>query len=210
MTTVDDSLAAQVKTLLTAPRPWTIVPVGSPVLRRPAARYEGQLPDDLLAELLDAMRAHLPGVGVGLAAPQVGIPLAMAVIDDPARIAPELAAARERPPQAPLDLVNPSVTPLGDETVAFYEGCLSVDGLTAVVARHRRVRLTAADRSGRTYALELSGWPARIAQHEADHLDGILYLDRAEPRSISTTAAYGQYWSDPTPARAATALGFPA
>ena len=58
------------------------------------------------------------------------------------------------------------------------------------------------------YDLELSGWPARIAQHETDHLDGVLYLDRAEMRSLSTGAAYEQYWAQPTPAAAAAALAF--
>ena len=209
MSAVDAVLADQVKTLLAAPRPWRVTQVGEPVLRRPAARYDGQLPDDLLAALLDAMHAHLPGVGVGLAAPQVGIPLALAVIDDPANVAPEIAAARERPPQPPLDLINPTVTALGAETVAFYEGCLSVEGLTAVVSRHRRVLLTATDRTGRPYERQLSGWPARIAQHETDHLNGVLYLDRAELRSLSTTAAYEQHWTAPTPGRAAAGLGFP-
>ena len=209
MSGVNAELADQVKTLLATPRPWSITQVGSPVLRQTAARYDGQLPDDLLTELLDAMRGHLPGVGVGLAAPQLGIPLALAVIDDPARIAPEIATARERPPQPPLDLVNPTVTPLGEEKATFYEGCLSVEGLTAVVTRHRRVLLSAQDRTGHRYDLELSGWPARIAQHEADHLNGVLYLDHAETRSLCTVTVYEQHWADPTPARAAAALTFP-
>lgn len=208
MSGLDVGLADQVKTLLAAPRPWSVTQVGAAVLRRPAVRYDGQLPDDLLTAFLDALRAHLPGVGVGIAAPQVGVPLALAVIDDPAEVAPEIAAARERPPQPPLDLVNPTVTPLGDERVAFYEGCLSVEGLTAVVSRYRRVLLRAQDRTGRPYEKELSGWPARIAQHETDHLNGTLYLDHAEPRSFSTMSAYQEHWSAPTPARAAAGLGF--
>jgi peptide deformylase len=174
-----------------------------------AAPYHGQLPDELLHELLDAMHAHLPGVGVGLAAPQIGLPLALAVIDDPADVAPEIAAARERRPQARLDLVNPVVTPVGSERRLFYEGCLSVAGLTAVVWRYHRVRLSAQDRGGRPYDLELSGWPARIAQHETDHLNGVLYLDRAELRSLSTSAAYEEHWAQPTPTAAADALVFP-
>ncbi|GAA0221170.1 peptide deformylase [Cryptosporangium japonicum] len=205
---MSESLADQVKTLLAAPRPWSVTQVGEAVLRRPAEHYDGQLPDDLLALLLDAMREHLPGVGVGIAAPQLGIPLALAVIDDPAQVSPEVGAARERVPVGPLDLINPVVTPVGDERVAFYEGCLSVRGLTAVVSRPRRVVLTAADRSGAGYSRELSGWPARIAQHETDHLNGVLYLDRAELRSLSTTGAYEEHWAAPTPGPAAAALGF--
>jgi peptide deformylase len=204
---IDPELVDQVRAVVSAQRPWGITQVGEPVLRQIAARYDGQLPDDLLCELLDAMRAHLPGVG--LAAPQIGIPLALAVIEDLAEVAPEVAAARERRPQPPLDLINPVVTPVGSEQRAFYEGCLSVGGLTAVVSRHHRVRLSAQDRAGRAYELELSGWPARIAQHETDHLNGVLYLDRAQPRSLSTVTAYEQHWAQPTPTAAAAALTFP-
>ena len=205
----DDELVDLVRKVLSGPRPWSVTQVGEPVLRRKAARYTRQLPEDLLDELLDAMHAHLPGVGVGLAAPQIGIPLALAVIEDPADVTREIAAARERLPQAPLDLINPVVTSLGSEQRAFYEGCLSVTGLTAVVVRYHRVRLSAQDRAGRGYDLELSGWPARIAQHETDHLNGVLYLDRAELRSLSTSSAYEQHWAQPSPATAAAALDFP-
>lgn len=197
-----------VEQVFAAPRPWSVTQVGDPVLRQPAARYDGQLSDDLLGELLDAMRAHLPGVGVGLAAPQIGIPLALAVIEDPAGVEPDVAVARERTPQPPLELINPVVTPVGDERRAFFEGCLSVGGLTAVVSRHHRVRVSTQDRAGQDVDLELSGWPARIVQHEVDHLAGVLYLDRAELRSLSTLAAYDERWAGPTPERAAQALGF--
>lgn len=204
-----EQLIERVRSVLAAPRPWSLTEAGDPVLRQPAARYDGQLPDDLLGELLDAMRRHLPGAGVGLAAPQIGIPLALAVIEDPADVAPETAAARERQPQPLLELVNPVVTPLTAERRAFYEGCLSVPGLTAVVSRHRQVELSALDRNGRACSIELTGWPARIAQHETDHLNGVLYLDRAEPRSLSTTGNYEQRWNQPVPAAAAAALTFP-
>jgi peptide deformylase len=202
-------LVEQVQAVLSAPRPWSITQVGEPVLRARAERYDGQLPDALLHELLDAMRQYLPGVGVGLAAPQLGIPLAIAVIEDPADIPPEIAAARERSPQSLLELINPTITPLGTQQRSFYEGCLSVVELTAVVSRSRDVQLSAQDRAGRDYAVELSGWPARIAQHETDHLNGVLYLDRCELRSLSTTANHQQHWAEPTPARAAEVLDFP-
>ena len=84
----DAELVDQVRAVLSAPRPWSVTQVGEPVLRQKAARYAGQLPEQLLHELLDAMRAHLPGAGVGLAAPQIGIPLALAVIEDPADCGP--------------------------------------------------------------------------------------------------------------------------
>ena len=201
-------LRTKVQSMLDGPRPLRIVQAGDPVLRTPALRYEGQLPETLLHELLDAMRAHLPGVGVGLAAPQIGIPLAIAVIEDPAEVSPQIAAARERAPQPVLELINPEITPIGDELAAHYEGCLSVDGWAAVVARHRRVELTTTDRHGERLAIELSGWAARIAQHETDHLAGLLYLDRAETRSLSSVANRDALWNDPAPMRAAAELGF--
>jgi peptide deformylase len=205
---IDAELVEQVRAILSSPRPWAATQVGEPVLRQRAARYDGQLPESMLFELLDAMHAHLAGVGVGLAAPQIGLPLALAVIEDPAGVALDIATARERTPQPPLDLINPVVTPLESEQRMFYEGCLSVTGLTAVVSRHHRVQLSAQDRHGRSYDLELAGWPARIAQHETDHLNGVLYLDRAELRSLSTTASYERRWAQAIPMAAAEALDF--
>jgi peptide deformylase len=205
----DAQLVAQVQALLSTPHPWPITQAGEPVLRKPAARVDGRLPVELLHELLDGMRAQLPGVGVGLAAPQVGLDLALAVIEDPATILPEVAAVRERTPQPLLELINPVVTPVGPEQRVFYEGCLSVAGLVAVVSRHHRVQLSAQDRDGKDYDLELTGWPARIAQHETDHLNGTLYLDRAELRSLSNAAVYEKNWAQATPDAAAAALTFP-
>jgi peptide deformylase len=209
MSATDPELVELVRGVLLSERPWDVTQVGEPVLRRRAPRYEGQLPRELLHELLDSMHAHLPGVGVGLAAPQIGIPLALAVIADPADVGPELAVARERYSQPPLDLINPLVTPLGLEQRAFYEACLSISGLTAVVSRHHRVQVSAQDREGLDYNLELSGWAARIAQHETDHLNGVLYLDRAQLRSLSTAKAYERHWAQPTPSAASAELDFP-
>ncbi|WP_233507725.1 peptide deformylase [Spongiactinospora gelatinilytica] len=118
-------------------------------------------------------------------------------MEDPAEVPPEIAAERERPPQPRLELINPVVTPLGSRYHAFHEGCLSVEGLTAVVPRHAKVRLSALDGAGRPYEAELSGRPARIAQHETDHLNGTLYLDRAEPRSLSTIGNHERFWAAP-------------
>ena len=77
-----------------------------------------------------------------------------------------------------------------------------------MVTRHHRVKLSAQDRDGRDYEVEVSGWPARIAQHETDHLNGVLYLDRAELRSLSTTNNYERFWTQPTPVEASAELGF--
>jgi peptide deformylase len=92
--------------------------------------------------------------------------------------------------------------------VAFFEGCLSVPGWQAVVARHSAVRLKALDEHGRTVDEVFTGWPARIVQHETDHLDGVLYLDHAELRSLSSNQEIAERWMQPTPERAAAALGF--
>lgn len=198
-----------VEQLLSTDGPLPIVAAGDPVLRRGTERYDGQLGPALLARLIEAMRLTMhTAPGVGLAAPQVGLPLRIAVLEDPAPVTEEVRLARGRVPQPFRVLVNPSYEPLGAERAAFFEGCLSVPGWQAVVARPARVRLTGEDEHGRSLDEEFTGWPARIVQHETDHLDGTLYLDRAEPRSLSSGQAMAERWSQPTPAEAAAALGF--
>nr|WP_268892825.1 peptide deformylase [Puerhibacterium puerhi] len=187
-----------------------IVQAGDPVLRTPAAPYTGQL-GDVLPRLVEVMRRTMHAApGVGLAAPQVGIGLAIAVVED--RGAPD--DPRERTPLPFRVLVNPDYAPVdgpgGPERAPFFEGCLSVAGWQAVVARHRGVRLTGQDVTGAPVDEVLVGWPARIVQHETDHLRGELYLDHAEPRSLTSTENLLRYWAaSPDPAPAAAALGFP-
>jgi peptide deformylase len=111
-------------------------------------------------------------------------------------------------PQPFRVLVNPSYEPVGSARAAFFEGCLSVPGWQAVVARHAEVRLTGEDEHGRRLDEVFTGWPARIVQHETDHLDGMLYLDRAELRSLAANATVVERWAQPTPEEAARALGF--
>lgn len=187
-----------------------IVTAGDPVLRRPTVPYDGQLSEDLLRRLIAAMRATMHDApGVGLAAPQVGIPLRLAVVEDPATgISAESAHARARVPLPFRVLVNPRYEPVGEQPASFYEGCLSVPGWQAVVSRPLRVRLRGQDETGRELDEELHGWPARIVQHETDHLDGTLYLDRAIMRSFSANEHALQRWAEPQPIRAAAELGF--
>ncbi|MFH9126887.1 peptide deformylase [Streptomyces griseoaurantiacus] len=202
-------IADLVEELLAAEGPLPIVAAGDPVLRRGAEPFEGQLDAPLLDRFLAALRATMHAApGVGLAAPQVGVPLRIAVIEDPAPVPEEVRSARGRVPQPYRVLVNPSYEAVGEERAAFFEGCLSVPGWQAVVARHARVRLRGLDARGAVFDEEFAGWPARIVQHETDHLDGTLYLDRAEPRSLSTNEAVARWWAQPTPDRAADALGF--
>ncbi|WP_416962591.1 peptide deformylase [Streptomyces sp. Agncl-13] len=120
----------------------------------------------------------------------------------------EVRVVRGRVPQPFRVLVNPSYEPVGDGRAAFFEGCLSVPGWQAVVARHASVRLTGQDEHGRAVDEVFTGWPARIVQHETDHLDGLLYLDRAELRSLSSNEAMAERWAQPTPEAASAALGF--
>ncbi|MET8245041.1 peptide deformylase [Streptomyces sp. NPDC005202] len=202
-------LAEQVEELLAADGPLPIVAAGDPVLRRGAEPFDGQLEPALLARFVEALRVTMHAApGVGLAAPQVGVPLRIAVIEDPAPVPEEVRLARGRAPQPFRVLVNPSYEPVGTARAAFFEGCLSVPGWQAVVARHAEVRLRAHDERGRAVDEVFTGWPARIVQHETDHLDGILYLDRAELRSLSSNEAMAQRWAQPTPQEAAQALGF--
>jgi len=185
-----------------------IVQAGDPVLRQVAEPYDGQLDDGLLAELLMAMRTTMHDApGVGLAAPQVGLSLAIAVVEDVWPVDAEVAQARERTPVPYRVLVNPRYEPVTDERVAHYEGCLSVEGWQAVRSRWRTVRLTCTDERGAPVDEVLTGWPARIVQHETDHLAGRLYVDHAEMRSL-IAPENAQRFADPTPDRAATALGF--
>jgi peptide deformylase len=192
-----------------------IIQCGDPVLRRAAEPVD---PADLhtpeLRRLITQMRATMEAApGVGLAAPQVGVPLQLAVLQDsPERwghLNEEELAARERDALPFTVLVNPVVTPVdGDGLAGFYEGCLSVPGLAALVARHRAVWVKALDEHGEPVDRVYSGWPARIVQHEADHLGGRLYLDRAETRSLTTADNYARLWAGRPPAEAAAALGF--
>jgi peptide deformylase len=194
--------------LLEGSRPLRIVQAGDPVLRRPAEPYRGQLSVSLLADLVEAMRVTMHAApGVGLAAPQVGLGVAIAVVEDQWRVTAEDADVRERRPVPFRVLVNPSYEPVGEERVAFFEGCLSVQGWQAVTTRWRSVRLRAQDETGAEVDEVLNGWPARIVQHETDHLAGRLYVDLAEMRSL-TSAEEARRWLEPTPVEAARQLGF--
>lgn len=186
-----------------------IVQAGHPVLRTQALPFDGQLDAALLAALIEVMRRTMHAApGVGLAAPQIGLPLRLAVLEDTWAADHDVALARERAPLPFFAVINPTYLPLGEERSAFYEGCLSVRGYTAVVRRPSRVeaRWTAPDGSARR--AEFSGWQARIVQHETDHLGGILYVDRAELRSLCSNEEYSARWSHPTPEAAARELGF--
>lgn len=198
-----------VQQILTAGVLPAIVQAGHPVLRQLAAPFDGQLSDAELGQLIDLMRSVMhKAPGVGLAAPQLGIPLQLAVLEDQFDVDPDVAAVRGREPLPFFAMLNPSYGALGGSSVAFYEGCLSVNGLQAAVARPEAVRLDFTAPDGSVHQREFSGWQARIVQHETDHVHGILYLDRAELRSISSNAEYSARWAQPDISLARQELGF--
>ncbi|QCB97638.1 peptide deformylase [Arthrobacter sp. PAMC25564] len=186
-----------------------IVQAGHPVLRQLAAPFDGQLSSAELLQLIDLMRSVMhKAPGVGLAAPQLGIPLQLAVLEDQFEVDAEVAAVRGREPLPFFAMLNPEYQPLGTSTAAFYEGCLSLNGLQAAVVRPASVRLDFTAPDGTPRQRDFTGWQARIVQHETDHLHGILYLDRAELRSISNSAEYSTRWAQPDIALARQELGF--
>jgi peptide deformylase len=210
------SVRDQVERLVLAGTPVPIVQAGHPTLRAVAQPYEGQLGDELLDALVEMMRVTMKAApGVGLAAPQIGIALAIVVAEDAGTVDSGTVDAkgddaRERTPVVFRALINPSYEPVGTERRSFYEGCLSVDGWQAVVSRYRTVRFRCVDVRGRAVDEVLTGWPARIIQHETDHCSGRLYLDGAELRSLSSVGNLVEYWAgEGTPVAAARALGFP-
>jgi peptide deformylase len=195
---------------------WTprlrIEQAGAEVLHRPArAVTADELQSAELQRLIDAMFATLAGVGVGLAAPQVGIGLQVVVLEDPAdlqaNVPADLRREQERISVAPHTLINPTLVVVDASPAEYFEGCLSVDGYRAIVPRARRVRVRALDRSGESFEREASGWYARILQHELDHLAGRLYLERMLPRTFVSAATAAQHWSKIPIAEAKRLLG---
>ncbi|MCW8384569.1 peptide deformylase [Streptomyces justiciae] len=208
--TTAQQLSEHVEELLAPGGLLPILAAGRPVLRRVAEPYDGQLGDALLERFVAALRTTMRDApGVGLAAPQVGVPLSIAVVEDRARGPREALEARGRTPLPFQVLINPSYEPEGDTRAAFFEGCLSVPGWQAVVVRSARVRLRGQDEHGHAIDEVFTGWPARIVQHETDHLNGTLYLDVAQARSLATNEAVAELWSQHTPEAAARELGFP-
>jgi peptide deformylase len=186
-----------------------VVSLGDPVLRTAAEPYDGQLDEVLLRDFIDLMRRTMESApGVGLAAPQVGVALQVAVLEDPANLPDDVASARQRRPFGFFTVLNPEYAPRGDEVRGFYEGCLSMPGYTAVVNRPLAVDATYTDLGGSRCSVPLTGWPARIFQHETDHLKGTVYVDTMETRSLSTQQSYLNRWDAPLPTGAASSLGF--
>jgi peptide deformylase len=179
-----------------------IVQVGEPVLRqraRPLLQEEIALPEtqQLIVWMHETMR---DAPGVGLAAPQIGLPLQLAVIEDRPEyskdIAPERLAERERQSVPFQVLINPRIVEQSEDGVDFFEGCLSLAGFSALVKRSRQVAVEYLDERGQPRRVEAQGWYARILQHEIDHLYGRLYIDHMESRSFMSIDNLSRHWKD--------------
>jgi peptide deformylase len=186
---------------------------GEPVLRRearPLAREEvtGEEAQRLIGDMRETMH---DAPGVGLAAPQVGLPLQLAVIEDREELlgtlpAEELAEKERRPVPFHV-IVNPEITLVEGEMVEFPEGCLSLTGYSALVPRARRVRVAYLDERGDRQSVEAFGWYARILQHEIDHLHGALYIDRMRSRTFASLGNWNRYWKGQTTENIFSQLG---
>ena len=142
-----------------------------PILRRKAHKVEkiDRETRKLIDDMVETMRV---APGVGLAAPQVGISSRICVVEFG-------SAEDETKPKKLYTLINPELTVIGDEKEIAVEGCLSVPGVVGEVERHLKVQVKALNKNGAPVRIKASGWLARIFQHELDHLDGIVFPDRA-------------------------------
>jgi peptide deformylase len=169
-----------------------IVEVGDPVLREPARPLTpAEIRTAEFEHLIELMRETMRDApGVGLAAPQIGQSIQVAVIEDRTdyqqAIADAELEARGRAPVPFHVIVNPRIEVLDQGPAVFAEGCLSVPGFMAEVPRALSVRVEALDHKAQPVTIEAQGWYARILQHEIDHLNGTLYLDRMNTRSFSS------------------------
>ena len=161
--------------------------MGHPVLREKArpldpAEIAGPSIQRLIDDMFETMHEYQ---GIGLAAPQVyeGIRLFVAGIDEREASLP------------PVVMINPEITPLGSAVEEDWEGCLSVPDIRGLVTRPDEIRIRALDRHGRELSLTASGFPARVIQHETDHLDGILFFDRMKSlETLTFLEEYAKYW----------------
>ena len=184
--------------------PLTIVQAGDPVLRRAArALRPNEIRSREIRELIEHMKETMYAApGVGLAAPQIGRGIQLAVIEDRQEYikdwTPEQLAERERQPVPFHVIINPRITLLGDERLEYFEGCLSLNNLMALTPRARRVRVECVNEKGETKIIEASGWYARILQHEIDHLAGTMYVDHMYPRTLMTVENFTEHWKGKT------------
>ena len=179
-----------------------IVQAGDPVLRTKSRQLtEEEVSSPLIQQLIVLMReAMREAPGVGLAAPQVGVPIQLAVIEDRAEYIEGLSedelAERQRAAIPFHVIINPKLTFLDDSSAEFFEGCLSVEGYSAIVGRALNVRVECLNERGEATTIDAHGWYARILQHEIDHLNGTLYIDRMKTRTLTTAENMFRFWQN--------------
>ncbi|KAJ4749938.1 Peptide deformylase [Rhynchospora pubera] len=168
------------------------VKAGDPVLHEPAKEVmKEEIGSEKIEKVIDDMISVMrKAPGVGLAAPQIGVPLKIIVLEDTKEYISyarkEEIEAQDRRPFDLLVILNPKLRNLSDKKAIFFEGCLSVEGFRAAVERYLEVEVSGLGRDGQPIKLEARGWQARILQHECDHLDGILYMDKMVKRTSRT------------------------
>jgi peptide deformylase len=176
-----------------------LVQAGDPVLRRRARELSPEeIRGKAVRELIEQMRETMRDApGVGLAAPQIGEPLKLAVIEDRPEylrnVREERLALVERKAVPFHVIINPRITLGATGEARFFEGCLSLTGL---LPRALDVRVDALDENARPISIDAHGWYARILQHEIDHLNGVIYVDRMYPRTLTTQENYAEFWGD--------------
>ena len=168
--------------------------IGHPVLRAAASAVPAaEIRKPAIQRLIDDMEETMHEYdGVGLAAPQVHVGLRLTVIEVPD------TDERSEDGVPFMVLVNPLVTPIGVETVSSFEVCLSIPELRGRVPRYAQIKLEALDREARPYTIEASGFFGRVIQHECDHLDGRVYLDRmTDMRSLAFLQEFERFSAHP-------------
>jgi len=156
-----------------------IIYLPEPILRKkakPVTKFDKDL-QTLIDDMIETMRE---APGVGLAAPQINLPMRLAVIEyaEGEDEEPENEDAPP-PPKKLFVLINPEIVKVSEEKVLGIEGCLSIPGLIGEVERHEAIQVKALNRHGQPVKLKVDGWMARIFQHEIDHLNGVLFTDLA-------------------------------
>jgi peptide deformylase len=186
-----------------------IVQAGDPALRTRAREISlDEISQAATQQLIEWMAETMRDApGVGLAAPQVGQPLQLAVIEDRPEYNKDAPPERERKAIPFHVLINPRIVEHSTEQAEFFEGCLSLTGFSALVKRALAVTVEYLDEHAQPQRVEARGWYARILQHEIDHLHGRLYIDRMEPRSFSTFENLTRHWKDHSIQSVREALG---
>ena len=169
-----------------------IARLGHPVLYRRAEPIDDPTAPELRRLIADMTETLEDAGGVGLAAPQVHVPLRLFLY----RV-PEQRASHGEGAQPLSVVINPEIVERSAETESDWEGCLSIPGFSALVERPVRIALRGMDATGRRFSRRAAGFHARVIQHEADHLDGILYPARlTDPRAMGFTEEMGRYGDD--------------